>query len=141
LVANTGAAPTWGVPTAATNIANGTAGQIVYQSAPSTTAFAGPGTSGQALVSNGATAPAFGTLPIAGGGTNSTATPTSGGVGYGTGTAHAYSSVGTSGQYLQSAGAGAPIWATITGGAQDFVTQFTGGNTPPAMRSSGFGLI
>lgn len=161
LVANTGAAPTWGVPTAATNVASGTVGQVVYQSAPSTTAFAGPGasggifysagattpaftaagTTGQALVSAGASAPAFGTLPIAGGGTNTTATPTAGTVPYGTGTALAYSSVGTSGQYLQSAGAGAPVWATITGGAQAFVTQFTGGNTPPTMRSSGFGLI
>jgi hypothetical protein len=59
LVANTGAAPTWGVPTAATNIANGTAGQIVYQSAPSTTAFAGPGASGGIFYSAGATTPAF----------------------------------------------------------------------------------
>jgi hypothetical protein len=113
LGANTGAAPTWGVPTAATNIANGTAGQIVYQSAPSTTAFAGPGTSGQALVSNGATAPTFGTLPIAGGGTNSTATPTAGGVVYGTGTAQAYSAVGTTGQALVSAGASAPAFGTL----------------------------
>jgi hypothetical protein len=54
-----------------------------------------------------------GTLPIANGGTNSTATPTSGGVGYGTGTAHAYTSAGTSGQVLTSAGAGAPTWSTL----------------------------
>jgi len=53
-------------------------------------------------------------LPIASGGTNSTATPTAGGIGYGTGTAYAYTAVGTSGQYLQSAGAGTPVWATIT---------------------------
>lgn len=43
-----------------------------------------------------------GTLPISAGGTNSTATPTAGGVGYGTGTAHAYSAAGTSGQVLTS---------------------------------------
>lgn len=49
-----------------------------------------------------------GTLPIANGGTNSTATPTSGGVGYGTGTAYAYTAVGTSGQMLTSTGSGAP---------------------------------
>jgi hypothetical protein len=130
--------------TSTSNLLGGTTGQVPYQSAPGATAFTGPGSTGQTLVSNGAGVPTFGTLPIAGGGTNSTATPTSGGVGYGTGTAHAYSSVGTSGQYLQSAGAGAPVWATITvppAAAQDFVTQFTGGNTPPAMRSSGFGLI
>jgi hypothetical protein len=52
----------------------------------------------------------IGILPIANGGTNSTATPTNGGVGYGTGTAHAYTVAGTSGQYLQSNGAGSPTW-------------------------------
>jgi hypothetical protein len=53
-----------------------------------------------------------GTLPIANGGTNSTATATSGGVGYGTGTAHAYTAAGTSGQVLRSNGASAPTWTT-----------------------------
>ena len=57
-----------------------------------------------------------GTLPIANGGTNSTATPTAGGAGYGTGTAHAYTAAGTSGQALISAGAGAPVWSDISGG-------------------------
>lgn len=55
-----------------------------------------------------------GTLPIANGGTNSTATPTAGGVGYGTGTAHAYTSVGTTGQVLLSGGAGSPTWGGQT---------------------------
>jgi len=55
-----------------------------------------------------------GTLPIANGGTNSTATATAGGIGYGTGTAHAYTAVGTSGQVLTSAGASAPTWSTPT---------------------------
>jgi hypothetical protein len=54
-----------------------------------------------------------GTLPIANGGTNSTATATAGGVGYGTGTAHAYTAVGTSGQFLKSNGASAPAWVTL----------------------------
>jgi len=57
-----------------------------------------------------------GTLAIANGGTNSTATPTSGGVGYGTGTAHAYTSAGTSGQVLTSNGTSAPTWAAPSGG-------------------------
>jgi len=58
-----------------------------------------------------------GTLPIANGGTNSTATATSGGVGYGTGTAHAYSVAGTSGDFLISGGTGSPTWtSTISGG-------------------------
>ena len=53
-------------------------------------------------------------VTIAQGGTNSTATPTNGGIGYGTGTAHAYSTAGTSGQVLTSAGAAAPTWTTAT---------------------------
>jgi hypothetical protein len=63
-----------------------------------------------------------GILPVASGGTNSSATPTAGGVNYGTGTAHAFSGPGTSGQVLQSTGAGAPIWATY---ARGFVAQDT----------------
>jgi hypothetical protein len=100
--------------TSTSNLLGGTAGQVPYQSAPGATAFAGPGTAGQAFVSNGTSAPAFGTLGIAGGGTNTTATPTAGTVPYGTGTALAYSSVGTAGQYLQSNGAGAPTWTTVS---------------------------
>jgi hypothetical protein len=57
-----------------------------------------------------------GTLPIANGGTNSTATPTSGGSVYGTGTAFAFTAAGTAGQVLTSAGAGAPVWSGISGG-------------------------
>jgi hypothetical protein len=48
-----------GVITTATNIAGGTAGQLVYQSAPGTTTFAGPGTAGQLLVSNGTSGPQY----------------------------------------------------------------------------------
>ena len=80
---------------------------------------------GNALISGGvAAAPSYGkiglathvsgTLPIANGGTNTTATPTNGGVVYGTGTAQAYSTAGTSGQVLTSAGAAAPTWTTAT---------------------------
>ncbi len=57
-----------------------------------------------------------GTLPIANGGTNSTATATAGGVGYGTGTAHDYTSAGTTGQFLQSNGASAPTWVAAPSG-------------------------
>jgi len=64
-----------------------------------------------------------GTLPIANGGTNSTATPTAGGVGYGTGTANAYSAAGTSGQFLQSNGASAPSWAAVGASALVYVSQ------------------
>lgn len=84
------------------------------------------GTAGYALIANSAAAPTFqqvsltsgvtGTLPIANGGTNSTATATAGGAGYGTGTAHAYTAAGTAGQILTSAGASAPAWGSLDGG-------------------------
>ena len=57
-----------------------------------------------------------GVLPIASGGTNSTATATAGGAGYGTGTAHAYTAAGTVGQVLTSQASGAPIWADNSSG-------------------------
>lgn len=64
------------------------------------------------LSSSGGTTPSIslGTVPIANGGTNATATPTNGGVAYGTGTAYAFTTAGTSGQILQSNGAAAPSW-------------------------------
>ena len=52
-----------------------------------------------------------GRLAIANG-TNATATPTAGGIAYGTGTAYAFTLAGTSGQMLTSAGAGTPTWTT-----------------------------
>ena len=60
-----------------------------------------------------------GLLGIANGGTNSTATPTAGGIAYGTGTAYAFSPAGTAGQFLTSTGASAPTWST---GASSFGT-------------------
>jgi hypothetical protein len=80
---------------------------------------------GNALISGGiSAAPSWGkigaathisgTLPIANGGTNSTATATAGGISYGTGTAFAFTVAGTSGQVLTSAGAGTPTWTTPT---------------------------
>ena len=55
------------------------------------------------------------TLVIASGGTNSTATPTAGGVSYGTGTAYGFTAAGTAGQVLTSAGSGVPTWTTVGG--------------------------
>ena len=52
------------------------------------------------------------TIAINRGGTNGTATPTAGGVAYGSGTAYAFTSAGSSGQVLTSGGAGAPTWST-----------------------------
>jgi hypothetical protein len=101
-----------------------TAGGIGYGTGTAH-AYTAVGTSGQALVSAGASAPAFGTLGIAGGGTNSTATATAGGIGYGTGTAHAYTAVGTAGQVLQSNGASAPTWVAAGGGSWVFLQTVT----------------
>ncbi len=53
-----------------------------------------------------------GLVPIANGGTNTAATPTAGGIPYGTGSAYAFTGVGTSGQVLTSNGSGAPTWST-----------------------------
>jgi len=61
-----------------------------------------------------------GTLPIANGGTNSTAAATAGGIGYGTGTAHAYTAAGTAGQILTSNGASAPTFQTSAAAAKGF---------------------
>lgn len=43
----------------ANNINGGTAGQLVYQSAPSTTGFVGPGNSGELLISQGTSSPIY----------------------------------------------------------------------------------
>ena len=55
-----------------------------------------------------------GQVAIANGGTNGTATPTAGAIAYGSGTAYAFTSAGTSGQVLTSAGAGTPTWSAPT---------------------------
>jgi hypothetical protein len=55
-------------------------------------------------------------LAIGYGGTNGTATPTAGSVAYGTGSAYDFTSAGTVGQYLQSTGATAPTWSSISSG-------------------------
>jgi hypothetical protein len=57
-----------------------------------------------------------GTLGVANGGTNGSATPTAGAVAYGTGTAYGFTASGTAGQVLTSAGAGVPTWATNASG-------------------------
>jgi hypothetical protein len=55
-------------------------------------------------------------LPVASGGTGGSATPTAGGIVYGTGTVQAVTAAGTSGQVLQSNGASAPSWVSLAGG-------------------------
>ena len=137
----TGSAIDWVAAPAAVstnNISGGSAGVVVYQTGAGATGFTAAGTSGQILTSTGTTAPVWsspsavslttgvtGTLPIANGGTNSTATATAGGIGYGTGTAHAYTTAGTSGQVLTSAGAGAPTWGTPATGSMTLVSTLS----------------
>lgn len=83
----------------------------------------GNGTSAVTAGTVSLTSEVAGTLPIANGGTNSTATATAGGVGYGTGTAYAFTAAGTSGQVLTSAGSGAPVWAAASSGMTLVSTQ------------------
>ena len=118
-------------------------GDILYASTTTALSKLADVATGNAVISGGVgTAPSWGkvgltthvsgTLPIANGGTNSTATATAGGIGYGTGTAHAYTAAGTSGQVLTSAAAGVPTWTTPTTGT---VTSVTG--TAPVASSGG----
>lgn len=71
-----------------------------------------------------------GTIPISSGGTNSTATPTAGGVAYGNGSAYAFTSAGTSGQVLTSSGAGAPTWSTPASAGVSSISFASTGLTP-----------
>jgi hypothetical protein len=111
---------TWSKLTAGTNgyILTLALGVPTWSAAPATgvTTFSAGSTG---LTPNTATSGAVtlaGTLAIANGGTNSTATPTAGGAGYGTGTAHAYTAAGTAGQVLLSNGSSAPTWSGVSGG-------------------------
>jgi len=90
--------------------ATATAGGVGYGTGTAH-AYTAASTGGYILTSGGASAPAFiQTLPVANGGTNSTATATAGGVTYGTGTAYAVTAASTGGYILTSGGAGAPAF-------------------------------
>lgn len=117
-----------------TGIASYTVGDLLYASAATTLSRLADVATGNALISGGvATAPNWGkigltthvsgVLPIANGGTNATTTATAGGVAYGTGTAYAFTSTGTSGQILTSAGASAPTWSDAGNGSVDRVIE------------------
>lgn len=73
---------------------------------------AGPAPAGTGIVtvSGGVLQTPIAVLPTANGGTNSSATPTNGGVAYGTGSSIATTAAGTAGRVLTSNGAGAPTW-------------------------------
>lgn len=66
---------------------------------------------GSALISQGVgVSPTWGVVPLAAGGAGAAVTAAAGGVAYSTASALAISAVGTTGQLLQSAGAGVPVW-------------------------------
>jgi hypothetical protein len=102
-----------------------TTGDILFASGSTTLSKLADVATGNALISGGVgVAPSYGkigltthvsgTLPIANGGTNGTATPTAGTIAYGTGTAYAFNTAGTSGQPLLSGGSGAPTFGTLS---------------------------
>jgi len=68
-----------------------------------------------------------GTLAIASGGTNGTATPTAYGVAYGTGTAYTFTAAGTAKQVLIANTSAAPTWSTLTSGTSILYGDGTGG--------------
>ena len=125
-------AGTWNATTIAANrggtgLSSYTQGDLLYASSSTTLAALPDVATGNALISGGVggdptwgkiglTTHVSGTLPIANGGTNSTATPTAGGAAYGTGSAYAFTAAGTSGQIFRSNGASAPTWSNLDGG-------------------------
>jgi len=66
-----------------------------------------------------------GTLPIASGGTNGTASPTANGVAYGTGSTYAFTAAGTTGQIMTATTSGAPTWQAPAAGGVSYVVKTT----------------
>jgi hypothetical protein len=130
-----------------TGFASYAVGDLLYANTTTTLAKLPDVATGNALISGGVgVAPAWGkigltthvsgVLPIANGGTNGTATPTTNGVSYGTGTAYAFTAAGTTGQVLTATTGGAPTWAapatsgTVTSVGLSLPAQFTVTNSP-----------
>lgn len=134
LIAPNGAA---GVPTFRTLLAadiptlnqntTGTAANITATSNSTLTTLSALSLPGSQVSGNigGSAANVTGVVAIANGGTNATATPTAGGITYGTGTAYAFTAAGTAGQVLTSNGTSAPTWSTVSGSGT--VTSITAG--------------
>ena len=121
---------TSGVATTATNLQNGTTGQIPYQSTASSTAFFGPGTAGQILVSAGATAPAYtNTATIQVGYATNVLGGDVGQINYqSTSGATAFLALGTAGQIL-TAGATAPTYVATATFRVGYAINIIGGTT------------
>ena len=140
-------------PGSSTNLAiatfSGTGGTVLLNNSGATisggtitaTGFSGVGSS---LTSLDAGNIASGILPIARGGTNSSAAPTDGGIVYGDGTSYQLTAVGTTGQVLTSQGTLAPTWTSIGTGTVNSVTATspvasTGGTTPVISLNNNYG--
>lgn len=94
--------------------------------------------SGSPITSSG-TITLGGTVAIAHGGTNGTATPTAGAIAYGTGTAYAFTLAGTSNQVLISGGTGVPTWANQSALAVGTATNLAGGTASQIPYQTGVG--
>jgi hypothetical protein len=141
------------VASGGTGVTTLTANNVILGNGTSTPTFVAPGSNGNILTSNGSTwtstaAPPGGVTTISFGSTGLTPSVATGGTVSVAGTLAAanggtgLTSPGTTGNVLTSDGTG---WVSSAGGggggAQAFVTMFTGGNTVPTQNSDGFGLI
>ena len=110
-----GAVNLYGAINTATNLAGGTAGQILYQTGPGATSFAGPGSNGNILISQGTVGPTFLTTASVYVGNALASNNISGGVAgqipyqSTTGTT-AFITTATAGQVLVSRGSAAPVY-------------------------------
>ena len=138
LTAGTWNATAIGAAYGGTGLTSYTIGDIIYASGTTTLAALPDVATGNVLLSGGVgVAPAWGkvdltaavsnTLPIANGGTNATATPTAGAVAYGTGSAYAFSSVGSMNDVLLSGGSSNPIWSSQASLSVGTATNLAGG--------------
>jgi hypothetical protein len=124
-----------GISSTATNVSGGTAGQIHYQSAPGVTQFAGPGTSGQVLVSAGTTStgPVFtNASSIQVGYATNILNGTAGQLHYQSSTSTtSFAGPGTAGQLLVSAGSTStgPVFTSTSSIQVGFAANILGGST------------
>ena len=150
LTAGTWNASTIGPTYGGTGFTSYAVGDLLYADTTTSLAKLADVATGSALISGGVgSAPSWGkiglathvsgTLPIANGGTNGSATPAAGAVAYGTGTAYDFTAAGTSGQLLTSAGTSAPTWTSQSSLSVGTATNLAGGgaNQVPYQTGSG----
>ena len=150
LTAGTWNATTIGVAYGGTGLTSYAVGDLIYASGTTTLSTLADIATGNALISGGVgVAPSWGkigltthvsgTLPIANGGTNATATPTAGAIAYGDGAAYAFSAAGNANEILLSGGAGAPTWAAQSTLSVGTATNLAGGAASQVPYQTGAG--